>query len=274
MRDSFDAIAAGRPHAARRILTLANLYALTVPAATMAALVTGHTLLAIIGVLACTGCYAAGYTVAALRLRDEVAQARTDPLTGLPNRALADEMLDQTTRSGAAITVALIDVNGLHTINANPGHAAGDQYLITVAQRLATAVPADGVLVRQGGDEFTLIAPGANPQDLANRIGAALAGRAVIAGCRIQPRASVGVAATDATGPTGVVDAGHARAAGTPRSSGPARATSWSARPWTACCGPETCRLRPPSAGVAASLAGSPARSAALPGSRRGAGCS
>jgi hypothetical protein len=78
-----------------------------------------------------------------------------------------------------------------------------------MALRLARAVPDGGVLVRQGGDEFTLLAPGVDPQQLAVDIGAALAGPAVIAGLRLQPRASVGIAATD---PAGASGANHARA--------------------------------------------------------------
>jgi GGDEF domain-containing protein len=46
--------------------------------------------------------------------------------------------------------VALIDVDGLHTINGDVGHAIGDEYLTSVAWRLAGAVPPRGVLVRQG----------------------------------------------------------------------------------------------------------------------------
>jgi diguanylate cyclase (GGDEF)-like protein len=107
------------------------------------------------------------------------------------------------------VTVALIDVDGLHAVNTSLGHAAGDEYLTAITTRLAAAVPDGGCLVRQGGDEFTLLAPGADPTFLATAIGAALAGRATIAGYRMQPRASVGIAASG----DGIArfDAGHAR---------------------------------------------------------------
>ena len=196
----FDAIAARRPRVAGRVIALANLYVIVVPAATLVAVIAGPMLLAVGGVLACIGCYLAGLTVASViyaqRLHHEVAEARTDPLTGLPNRAPADAMIDEASRTGTPITAALIDVNGLHTINTNLGHAAGDQYLTLIAARLSTAVPTGGLLVRQGGDEFTLLAPNTRPQDLADRIGAALAGPATIAGYRVRPRASVGIATT------------------------------------------------------------------------------
>ncbi|GIJ64471.1 GGDEF domain-containing protein [Virgisporangium aurantiacum] len=129
--------------------------------------------------------------------RARVDRARQDPLTGLPTRAAIEDRFDAANRAAAAVTVALADVDGLHAINANFGHAAGDQYLTAVAYRLARAVPAGGLLVRQGGDEFTMLAPGVDADGLATAIGAAMAGPAVIAGHRIQPRASVGIATND-----------------------------------------------------------------------------
>ncbi len=210
MSNAFDTFAHQHPTATRRALTVAHLYVLTLPGATVLAAITGHTVLTVIGVFAAIGFYAIGYAAAAhrstRRTREQVAQARRDPLTGLPNRAIADEMLAEATRTGAAMTVALVDIDGLHMVNTNFGHAAGDQYITTVARRLAGAVPPGGCLARQGGDEFTLLAPGVDPDQLATDIGAALAGPAVIAGSRIQPRASVGIAAS------GGADANHTRA--------------------------------------------------------------
>lgn len=227
MPHPFETFADRHPAATGRMLIVAHLGVLTVPAATILAAITGHTGLTIVGVFAGIGLYATGYTAAALRYhrrtrqqitqaRQEAAQARQDavrarhdPLTGLPNRAVADEMLADAARVGAPMTVALIDVDGLKMVNSSVGHAGGDQYLLAVVRRLARAVPDGGVLVRQGGDEFTLLAPSVDPRQLAVDIGAALAGPAVIAGYRLQPRASVGIAATD---PAGVCGANHARA--------------------------------------------------------------
>jgi len=206
----FDSFAQRRPAAARRILTVATLAVLTVPAATILAIATGRVALAQIGVFASILCYATGYASAAVRyrrrLRVAVAEARRDPLTGLPTRAVADQRLDAATRDATPITVALADIDGLHAINVNLGLAAGDQYLTAVARRLGRAVPTGGCLVRQGGDEFTVLAPLVDPAELATAIGAAMGGPAVIAGYRIQPRASVGIAAS------GGGDARYARA--------------------------------------------------------------
>ncbi|GAA1025672.1 hypothetical protein GCM10009557_00500 [Virgisporangium ochraceum] len=142
--------------------------------------------------------FASGFVIATVHWRAwahaRVDRALRDPLTGLPNRAVVEARLDDATRSGELVTVALADVDGLHAINANFGHAAGDRYLSAVAYRLARAVPAGGCLVRQGGDEFTIVVPGTDAEGLATAIGAAMAGPAVIAGRRVQPRASIGIA--------------------------------------------------------------------------------
>jgi len=207
------------PVAADRVVAAATVGVLLLPAAIILAVLSGHQLLAQAAALASAGSYAVGYTAAAIRYRRRcraaVAEARRDPLTGLPNRAVADAMLIAATANRTRMTVALIDVDGLHAVNASLGHAAGDQYLTTITTRLAAAVPANGCLVRQGGDEFTLLAPGTDPTVLATAIGAALAGRATIAGHHMQPRASVGIAdsadSADSGDPDVRFDAGHAR---------------------------------------------------------------
>ncbi|GAA0475609.1 hypothetical protein Aca07nite_84550 [Actinoplanes capillaceus] len=123
-----------------------------------------------------------------------VRAAYTDKLTGLPTRPVMDDLLTAATRDRIPVTVAVADADGLHWINATFGHAGGDQYLAEVARRLARALPAGGTLVRQGGDEFTLLVPGTiTPAHLATMIGSALAGPATIGGQHLQPRASVGI---------------------------------------------------------------------------------
>ncbi|GIJ64910.1 GGDEF domain-containing protein [Virgisporangium aurantiacum] len=152
-------------------------------------------------VAAAAAAFVSGYTISTVHwhawAHARVDAAVHDPLTGLPTRTVLEDKLDAVTRAGAAVTVALADVDGLHAINANFGHAAGDQYLTAVAYRLARAVPAGGLLVRQSGDEFTMLVPGVDADGLATAIGAAMAGPAVIAGYRIQPRVSVGIATSD-----------------------------------------------------------------------------
>jgi diguanylate cyclase (GGDEF)-like protein len=211
-----DTLAERHPVAADRILSAATLGVLLLPAATILAILSGHPILAQVATLASAGSYAVGYTAATIRYRrrcrEAVAEARRDPLTGLPNRAVADAILTAATTNRTRMTVALIDVDGLHAVNTSLGHAAGDQYLTAITTRLAAAVPDGGCLVRQGGDEFTLLAPDTDPTVLATAIGAALAGRATIAGHHMQPRASVGIADSGDSSAADVrFDAGHAR---------------------------------------------------------------
>ncbi len=139
-------------------------------------------------------------------LRASLAEARRDPLTGLPNRAVIDERLTAATRAGAAVTVALADVDGLHEVNNRFGHPAGDRYLRAVAARLASAVPAGGCLVREGGDEFTMVVPDVAPGALAAALDAAGPVPVRVGDRWLRPRVSVGVAAS------GGGDAWYARA--------------------------------------------------------------
>jgi diguanylate cyclase (GGDEF)-like protein len=144
------------------------------------------------------GCIAYGIhrlqTHYALAVAAAVRSARQDRLTGLPTRPVMDDLLCAATRDRVPVTVALADIDGLHAVNAALGHAGGDQYIAEVARRLARALPAGGTLVRQGGDEFTLLVPGAvTAAQLATMIESALAEPAVVGGQHLQPRVSVGV---------------------------------------------------------------------------------
>lgn len=91
-----------------------------------------------------------------------------DPLTGLANRALFMDRLEQALarvrRHPAIIAVIYLDLDYFKTINDSLGHAAGDQLLVSAARRLETCLrPADTV-ARFGGDEFTILV-----EDLAAR---------------------------------------------------------------------------------------------------------
>ena len=88
-------------------------------------------------------------------LEVELADAYTDPVTGLAVRRLAERYL--TAAAGVQVTVAVADVDDMHAINAGHGHQFGDDYLAGIAARL-DQVTADGdMLARLGGDEFVLI---------------------------------------------------------------------------------------------------------------------
>ena len=93
------------------------------------------------------------------------AVARHDPLTGLPNRLLLMDRLDQaiaaTRRSGSILAVCFLDLDGFKGVNDQFGHAAGDEVLREVARRLSGAVRGGDTVARLGGDEFILLLSGA-----------------------------------------------------------------------------------------------------------------
>jgi diguanylate cyclase (GGDEF)-like protein len=88
-------------------------------------------------------------------------QAHHDTLTGLPNRTLFIDRLQQSIRhnqrSGTQMALLFIDLDRFKQINDSFGHYAGDQVLQIVAQRLSSQVRNVDTLARLGGDEFTLI---------------------------------------------------------------------------------------------------------------------
>lgn len=105
--------------------------------------------------------------------------ANYDQLTGLPNRHLFHEQLNQIlTRAGKrGKKVALIfaDLTNFNRINDTLGHAAGDVLLKTVAERLLKLTSADDFVARIGGDEFTMIL-----ENIPNAESAALSARSMI----------------------------------------------------------------------------------------------
>lgn len=97
------------------------------------------------------------------RSRQQVMQlAREDSLTGLPNRRSIDEHLEEALagnrRDDVQFAVILIDINEFKQVNDRFGHAAGDQLLQGIAERLRAFVREADFAGRLGGDEFILIA--------------------------------------------------------------------------------------------------------------------
>jgi diguanylate cyclase (GGDEF)-like protein/PAS domain S-box-containing protein len=108
--------------------------------------------------------------------------AQHDSLTRLPNRLLLSDRIAQAIsladRSGNAIALMFLDLDHFKYINDSLGHAAGDQLLQMVAQRLSACVRNTDTVSRNGGDEFVvLLAEGRDMQDasvIAHKIIAAL----------------------------------------------------------------------------------------------------
>src|SRR3984957_370894 len=107
--------------------------------------------------------------------------SRHDPLTGLPNRRFFIEMLREVllaTTASSRSAVLMLDLDGFKSINDAHGHAVGDQALIEFAQRISAIMRAGAVLIRVGGDEFSVLIPNIasldDPTALARRIVAAV----------------------------------------------------------------------------------------------------
>ncbi len=95
--------------------------------------------------------------------KDEIIhqQAFHDALTGLPNRVLFTERLDQALmdahRNQNSLAVMFMDLDRFKTINDTLGHSVGDELLKEVSKRLQQCLRGDDTVARWGGDEFTLL---------------------------------------------------------------------------------------------------------------------
>jgi len=137
--------------------------------------------------------------------------ANHDSLTGLPNRSLCKDRLQQAIaqarRTSGAVGVLFIDLDRFKEINDTLGHATGDQVLMDFSWRLVHAIRDTDTAARLGGDEFVVIAPGLAREDdirvVANKIIQSLAEPFVIDGRDLYVGASVGVAVYPTHGKSG-----------------------------------------------------------------------
>jgi diguanylate cyclase (GGDEF)-like protein len=136
------------------------------------------------------------------RLLEQVHDALHDPLTGLPNRALFTERLQESLTGSPAgdpdPAVLLLALDRLGVINETLGHSAGDMLLSAVAERLEEcAAPSDTVARFAGGDFAILVADAAGraePEAVANRVLAAFTSPVQMGGREIAVSASIGIA--------------------------------------------------------------------------------
>jgi diguanylate cyclase (GGDEF)-like protein len=87
--------------------------------------------------------------------------ATTDPLTGLGNRALFQNLLEQPAIRQGGIDVIAVDIDYLKQTNDMAGHDAGDALIVAVAERLSAAAGPLATIARIGGDEFVILLEGA-----------------------------------------------------------------------------------------------------------------
>ncbi|HTQ85299.1 MAG TPA: GGDEF domain-containing protein [Candidatus Solibacter sp.] len=89
--------------------------------------------------------------------------AALDALTGLYNRRSGEQRLSseilRAERTGRPLTILVLDLDGLKTMNDKHGHAAGDELIRTFAQCLNRAIRGSDLAVRFGGDEFLVLLP-------------------------------------------------------------------------------------------------------------------
>ncbi|NTV38839.1 MAG: EAL domain-containing protein, partial [Demequinaceae bacterium] len=127
-------------------------------------------------------------------------EAFHDPLTGLPNRLLfLDTLTEELARtSDRSVAVLFVDLDRFKAVNDTLGHAAGDELLFDVANRLRVATPAESSAARFGGDEFALFVvdqgDGRAAVELADRVIAALAEPFIVRGKAVVVGATVGIA--------------------------------------------------------------------------------
>lgn len=128
--------------------------------------------------------------------------AHFDNLTGLPNRTLFRDRLEQAcqfaSRRERKTAVVFIDLDGFKFINDTLGHDAGDHVLVTIAERLPLSLRRVDTLARLGGDEFTLLLPdiknSAKVREITERVLSLISEPIEFHGETLQVSASLGVA--------------------------------------------------------------------------------
>lgn len=135
-------------------------------------------------------------------------QATHDPLTGLPNRLLFSDRLNQRLAHASnyqhQLAVMFLDLDHFKLINDTMGHEVGDLLLQAVAERLTTALRQVDTVTRMGGDEFTVILSDIEgPQDaehIAKRILEAMSTPFALAGQEVFVSTSIGISIYPADG--------------------------------------------------------------------------
>jgi diguanylate cyclase (GGDEF)-like protein len=101
-------------------------------------------------------------------------QASHDPLTGLANRKLFADRMDSAlspSSVGGVMALMVIDLDDFKDINDSLGHAAGDEVLVHVSERLGASIRPVDTAVRLGGDEFAVVIESCSSRVVAEQIG-------------------------------------------------------------------------------------------------------
>ncbi len=128
-------------------------------------------------------------------------QVHHDALTGLPNRLLFGQRLDEAMTDGPFVLI-FIDLDDFKEVNDRFGHAAGDELLCAVGERLKRCVDDGDTLARIGGDEFAILIAGRgeDPEVVADRLRVTLRDPFPLHGSSVRVRASMGLVRSGADG--------------------------------------------------------------------------
>ncbi|MBB2991693.1 diguanylate cyclase (GGDEF)-like protein [Mycolicibacterium iranicum] len=126
-------------------------------------------------------------------------QVLHDSLTGLPNRLLFAQRLDAAVKEGEFVLI-FVDLDDFKEVNDRFGHAAGDELLRAVGERLTRHVTERDTLARIGGDEFAILVEGGGevPEVVADRLRVALRDPFPVHGSSVRVRASMGLVRSSA----------------------------------------------------------------------------
>jgi diguanylate cyclase (GGDEF)-like protein len=134
-------------------------------------------------------------------------QVHHDPLTGLPNRLLFAQRLDDAIEHGKFVLI-FVDIDDFKEVNDQFGHAAGDELLCAVGTRLRRCVGTADTLARIGGDEFAILIEGEpdEPEAAADRLRVALRDPFAVHGSSVRVRVSMGLVRPSADQPVPTSD--------------------------------------------------------------------
>ena len=123
------------------------------------------------------GTIAAGALETAWAVQEATERARTDQLTGMPNRRAFDDtyvrLMGETDRYGGSMALVLVDIDHFKKVNDTYGHEAGDLVLVAVGQALMSERRTTDFVARLGGEELALLLPQtevAGAAELADRL--------------------------------------------------------------------------------------------------------
>jgi diguanylate cyclase (GGDEF)-like protein len=138
---------------------------------------------------------------ARLTFLENIDQAVTDSLTGLPNRRLFHDRVEQAIhrarRQGEQAAVMILDLDRFKEINDTLGHHCGDRVLEEIARRLRGALREGDTIARLGGDEFAVLLPSTDTpsaERVAMVLGDAVSEPIIVEGLALDTEASIGIA--------------------------------------------------------------------------------